>query len=276
MDKQPTKVCRVCGGLFTYDKLSKSKKSIGGVQALCKTCHNKRTKTWYENNKERSKETNRKWRLNNAERSKETKRKWRLEHPERIKELSKRHRIKNAEKIRAKARQYHKDHPEILSNWVKNNRERILETRRKRYQKNPEKYRKAVKQWNKENYYKVRLAEQKRYARNKSLPDTLTLEEWENCVNYFSLKCVYCGEHVERLSMDHFIPLANSACPGTVIDNILPACTTCNIRKNDCDPYVWIYRSFETHQALHVICTIQMYFQHLNFGVWENVYETYT
>lgn len=51
--------------------------------------------------------------------------------------------------------------------------------------------------------------------------------------------CAYCGTRGD-MHMDHFIPLAQG---GThTLDNLVPACPTCNLNKQDKDPETW-YRA---------------------------------
>src|SRR5690625_3380586 len=65
-----------------------------------------------------------------------------------------------------------------------------------------------------------------------------TKSDWEKCKLYFSNKCVYCGSE-EFLTQDHFIPLSNDNCTGTIPTNIVPSCVRCNSSKNNKNPYEW-------------------------------------
>jgi 5-methylcytosine-specific restriction endonuclease McrA len=77
----------------------------------------------------------------------------------------------------------------------------------------------------------------KRMATAKGLPNTFTNKDWDHAVDYFSHRCVYCGEYTEKLQRDHFIPL--SAGGGYTLGNIVPACKSCNISKSDNLPEEW-------------------------------------
>ena len=82
----------------------------------------------------------------------------------------------------------------------------------------------------------------KRYRNNKK-EGTLTVAEWHRCLEFFN-GCAYCGS-TQNICQDHFFPL-NSG--GTyTLDNILPACKSCNSRKQDKEPSNWIdsYVAFE-------------------------------
>jgi 5-methylcytosine-specific restriction endonuclease McrA len=59
---------------------------------------------------------------------------------------------------------------------------------------------------------------------------TLTAAEWEGIKKSFNQRCVYCGEK-KPLTMDHIIPVSKGGFH--VKENIVPACRSCNSRKNN-------------------------------------------
>lgn len=70
-------------------------------------------------------------------------------------------------------------------------------------------------------------------ARSLDLPATLTCDEWERTVAFFSGLCAYCAASpVEHL--DHFVPLVFGG--GTTAGNCLPACERCNLSKSGKHP----------------------------------------
>jgi len=56
-----------------------------------------------------------------------------------------------------------------------------------------------------------------------------TEEEWENKKKQYDNRCFYCGKKT-KLSKDHIIPIIRGG--SDEIDNIVPACKSCNSRKN--------------------------------------------
>lgn len=70
----------------------------------------------------------------------------------------------------------------------------------------------------------------------KSLPITLTPEEWDGCKEYFEYKCAYCGKK-KKLAVEHFIP-ANKGGELSKI-NTVPACITCNSSKGTKSFFEW-------------------------------------
>lgn len=122
----------------------------------------------------------------------------------------------NREKIKAAGKEYYEEHKEKINKysvaWNK---------------ANPEKRALSVKKWAQNNPEKLRLARHRRRARELSLPDTLTEDEWQAILKVFDYRCAYCG--AEWTDRDHFIPLSKGG--GTVKENIVPACNSCNSRK---------------------------------------------
>jgi hypothetical protein len=77
---------------------------------------------------------------------------------------------------------------------------------------------------------RIRAARQRRVARKNELPATLTRLEWQAIKDGFDHRCVYCNRQMLKLTQDHIIPLIDGG-PYTA-DNIVPACLSCNSRKN--------------------------------------------
>lgn len=66
-------------------------------------------------------------------------------------------------------------------------------------------------------------------ARVRSLPATLTLEEWTRTVSDFEGLCSYCMAAPVAV-LEHFIPVTRGG--GTTAGNCLPSCGPCNGRKH--------------------------------------------
>jgi 5-methylcytosine-specific restriction endonuclease McrA len=73
-----------------------------------------------------------------------------------------------------------------------------------------------------------RLASSRRRALIVEAEGTFTLEEFTKLCTTFSFCCVYCGQP-KPLGPDHVIPLARGG--SNSIDNIVPACRSCNSSK---------------------------------------------
>lgn len=74
---------------------------------------------------------------------------------------------------------------------------------------------------------------QRNAARRRAFVRAHTLAEWEALKAYHDFRCVYCGVRPDRLTRDHVIPISRHPDPTAVdrIDNIVPACWSCNSAK---------------------------------------------
>ena len=71
-----------------------------------------------------------------------------------------------------------------------------------------------------------------RRAKEKLIINTLTSKEWEDILEQYNYRCVYCGVefNCENLpTRDHVIPISKGG--NNVKENIVPACQSCNSRK---------------------------------------------
>lgn len=69
----------------------------------------------------------------------------------------------------------------------------------------------------------------RRARRNGAAINDLTRSQWRAIKAAFGNRCAYCGEHFERLTMDHVISLSKGG--GHTASNVVPACRPCNTPK---------------------------------------------
>ncbi len=62
-----------------------------------------------------------------------------------------------------------------------------------------------------------------------AIENNVSYQTWGDLVQAFQSSCAYCGTRVAQLHRDHVVPLAIGG-PHTM-DNILPACPSCNLSK---------------------------------------------
>lgn len=79
----------------------------------------------------------------------------------------------------------------------------------------------------------------KRRQRHLNVIWDWTVDDWEECKEFWGKICAYCGSG-GYLTQDHFIPLADPKCPGTVRSNMVPACMHCDTSKQHHHPDVWV------------------------------------
>lgn len=63
-----------------------------------------------------------------------------------------------------------------------------------------------------------------------AIVNDLTSKDWRKSLKHFNNECAYCGCADNKIHADHVVPLSKG---GTnTITNIIPACPSCNQRKN--------------------------------------------
>jgi 5-methylcytosine-specific restriction endonuclease McrA len=74
---------------------------------------------------------------------------------------------------------------------------------------------------------------QKRRSWKKNAPlNDLTTFDWKKSLIHFGDKCAYCGKKSNKtLHQEHIIPLSKGG--SNTITNVIPACESCNLSKND-------------------------------------------
>jgi 5-methylcytosine-specific restriction endonuclease McrA len=266
-----TKVCTKCHRELpaTPEYFVRTNSTKDGLHTRCKQCKQSQNREWWAENTEeinqrrreaypkyrqRYIEYHRRWRIEkrdkyiagkrrwyqeNRERDLASSREWRLSHPEYKRQYDKEYSMRNRERIRARQRK-----------WEAENRERIKEQKRIKYAENPE---------------PRRVGEVRRDARKRSLPDTLTVQDWRNCLDWFGCQCAVCGSS-KQLHADHWVPLNNPNCPGTIPTNIVPLCKSCNCSKQDTEPTEWLIWKLGIEQGLFILCRIEEYFEEVSHG----------
>ncbi len=73
------------------------------------------------------------------------------------------------------------------------------------------------------------LGDLRRRAAKAGAEGTFTLPEWRLLKARYQGRCAYCGSKPDVLTADHVVPLAHGG--RHAIDNIVPACMSCNARK---------------------------------------------
>lgn len=204
----------------------------------------------------------------------------------------KRHYQENADVIRAQHRDYQQNHPEVFrasaaryrerhpdrlkvakKKWADENHEYVLqkyhEYDKRRTPEQKARGRQKHKLWVVENKERFRVSQHKSRARRRSLPATLTSEQWEFALNYFNGCCAVCERPSglwHKIVMDHWIPVANPECPGTVVANMIPLChgiDGCNNSKANYPAEEWLIKKFGKRKSKTIISKIEHYFAQL-------------
>lgn len=256
------KTCTKCGKYLSLDNFYKNKHSKDGITGTCKACkreyskayrdanpekvkatvkawhdvNSEKVKTaykaWYETNSEKVKATSKAWNEANPEKKKATDKAYSAANPEKRKAISQSWNKYNPEKGKATSKAWHEANIERAKaqqrEWYENNIEKVNVTTKAWREANPKKVKAACKKWSTSNPEKIRNFTQRRNARKRSLLSTLTPEQWENIKHHFNNCCAYCGNSLP-LTQDHLVPLSKGG--EYTINNIIPACGSCNSSK---------------------------------------------
>lgn len=223
--------CRDCRQVKPKNEFSPDNRRLSGIQTICKDC------------------------------AAIKKKQHRTIHPEKQKENDRRHYLKCRDKILQQKKDYHKRNRVKRSAYEQeyhnNNREKIKQS--------GQRYRQTTE-------YKIlkRTSGQRRAARMRRLPADFTANDWKRALDYFHGCCAVCSRQLNDLfkthiaAMDHWIPLSNPNCPGTVTHNIVPLCNGvggCNNSKNDKDAFEWMVKRFGRSFAKRKLKEISAYFE---------------
>ena len=142
--------------------------------------------------------------------------------------------VDNAELIRQKDRERSQrpERKQYIAGWIAEHPDQVRESALR-----------SGRKWSKNNLDWARIRNQRRRAQMlNSVPadKALTLEQWNNTVEYFDHRCAYCGRRLEKLTIDHIVPISQGG--QNAQENVVPACQRCNGSKNDSSLLVYLLR----------------------------------
>ena len=161
------KICKKCSVEKELTEFGKNKRRKGGLELICKNCHNIYRAIYYKNNKEKIKEKSKKYRENNKEKIKEYKKEYRLNNKEEIKKRKQRWISKNEDKIKEYKKKYRLNNKEKTKEWIENNKEKIKEYKKEYRLNNKEKIKEKIKEYRLNNKDKIKEHKKEYYAKNK-------------------------------------------------------------------------------------------------------------
>lgn len=162
----------------------------------------------------------------NRQKAFERNRQWREQNPERRKQQDRLYRERHKETIAARGRLYR------LSNPEKRAEEGRLYRERKRA---------LLKQW--------------------------TSQHELVCLIYWHQRCAVCDAALGGLldnknrHIDHWHPLNQPGCPGTIVENMIPLCPSCNTSKHDKLPADWLILHYKPAQVKAILKRVADYFE---------------
>jgi hypothetical protein len=248
-----TKACTKCHQVFpaTTAYFRKDTTARSGVGARCKRCCAEENRLWKQQHPEQVRAQARRayhrdparhiqqvtqWIANNPEKRRATKRQWWEKHAERLNAQ----RRAAPEKRRRQFEAWVTQRPDYFVEWYARHQEQVLARAKERYEADIDTYRERG----------IHAASLRR-QRIAALPNVFTYAQRQEALAFWHNCCAVCdavpGEDGKALAHDHWIPLADTRCPGTMAWNSVPLCdgrNGCNTRKHDQDPYVFLLRHY--------------------------------
>lgn len=113
--------------------------------------------------------------------------------------------------------------------WKAANHDRLMLQGKAYRAANREQCLESISLWYRAHPDKVRQYNARRRARAAGTTGSFTSEEFLELCSVFEYRCAYCGIESKSLCADHATPLSRGG--SDCIDNILPACSSCNSSK---------------------------------------------
>jgi 5-methylcytosine-specific restriction endonuclease McrA len=131
---------------------------------------------------------------------------------------------RNGDAVRARSRAYQ------ARKWEEDP-EHMRQISRNHYARHAAQKRAESSAYKKANPEKVQAWNNAHRARKLAAPvSDLTPAQWLQILAAYDHRCVYCGRKMRRLTQDHITPLSKGG--SHTFSNVVPACRSCNSRKN--------------------------------------------
>lgn len=237
-----TKVCTKCNleKPLTNEYFSRRSDKKDGFETICKECKREYNKKYWEENKEKLRKQKAKYYQQNKDKFAERNKAYRDKNREELIKYGRNYYKENRERLLEQKKEYYEQNREkklkYREKYYQVNKGNLIKYSRKYYQRNKDRiaeYNKDYYEKNKEKAFEYAI---KRKHRIRKLPCSLTLSEWKDTKDYFDNRCAYCGSD-EELTQEHFIPLSKGG--EYTVNNIIPACRSCNCSKQDKCFFEW-------------------------------------
>jgi hypothetical protein len=153
------------------------------------------------------------------------------------------------------------------NNYRKRNRDAVLARTREWKSKNQSVIKQYMDRWKTENDPRLRAERISRRAEVRGLASDFIADDWRFALSYFEGNCAACNRPLYGLfhtvAADHWIPLSDPTCPGTVPSNIVPLCCGkdgCNESKGNNNPEQWVIAKFGHVHGREILAKIQDFF----------------
>lgn len=139
--------------------------------------------------------------------------------------------LANREERLARAKERQPITRELHKAWRIKNQEYLEKYSKKHCAENKERRKQTTQAWRDDHPGIGGIYNVRRRLRKQEVESTFTYAEWLEILEVFGHRCAYCLRADVSMTRDHVIPLSKGG-PDTA-DNIVPACHSCNSKKND-------------------------------------------
>ena len=224
------KRCKRCEGVFSLDAFHKDRREKDGHVAICKECAKAKTRAWNAVNTKRKREVCREYYRKNSVALIEQATRRKRENRPYVNTLARLSYALHPEESRQKAK-------ERMQKWRSqpHNNRHEQERRNAQWKLNPGERARKLRDWRLRHPELAKAqVDRRRALRRGATRSTLTAKEWAFIKKCYNSRCAYCDKKQARLTQDHIIPLSRG---GThTIDNVIPACQSCNSKKHTGPP----------------------------------------
>lgn len=165
------------------------------------------------------------------------------EHKDHKREYDKEYRERSGEHRLKLKREYYWNNRDLClgaaKRYADRERERLQRYWRAYYRQNKESISVKAHFYRKENRDKMNVLSHRYRSRKKKLECRFTIQQWIDCVKCFGGRCAYCGKK-RKLEQEHFVPASKGG--EYTVNNIIPACKSCNSSKHNSDVSDWYPR----------------------------------
>lgn len=183
------------------------------------------------------------------------------------KDCYKAYRVANRERIAQRKKEHYEENKEALLaksyEWRRENPEKRKQSDRRYRNRNRQQRNEYNREWRLKNLEKAREGIRRYTRRKRELPNTLTDAQWSFAQEYFHGKCAVCSGN-EGVEQDHWVPVTapEKINLGTVAENIVPLCRSCNAAKFNFMPHEFLLKHYDNIQSWIILKRIDRYFQH--------------
>jgi 5-methylcytosine-specific restriction endonuclease McrA len=159
-------------------------------------------------------------------------------------ERANQYREHNRELLAQKQQKYYKEHGEVQRkssrNWKESHKQRQQEYWQQWYEENKEHRAEYFRRYETDKPHIILEKGRRRRKRKLNAEGSFTEEEFQKKLKQMGNRCFWCGRDLKDgdVTRDHYIPLTKGG--SDCIDNIVPACRSCNCKKRNKMPHEFV------------------------------------